>query len=133
MLSAKSVTVFIDACFSGTDRDAQQIVKGTRSLMLPEMEFPKFPGSVLASSASNQISSSYESKRHGLFTYYLLKGLRGAADGADGSKRNKAITLSELEAYTKTHVTETARVELERLQEPTLTGEFEDRVLLKVR
>lgn len=131
-LEAKSVTVFVDACFSGTDRDAQPIIKDTRSLMLPEMELPKSPGPVLASSASNQISSSYESKRHGLFTYYLLKGLRGEADGADGSKRNGAITLSELEAYTKKHVTQTAKVELGRSQEPTLTGSRKGEILLKL-
>ena len=132
-LAAKSVTVFIDACFSGTDREAQPLVEGARSLMLPEMELPKSPGPVLASSASNQISSSYESQRHGLFTYYLLKGLRGAADGADGSKQNGVITLSELEAYTKEYVSKTARAELGRLQEPTLTGSPEGRVLLKIQ
>lgn len=134
-LEAKSVTVFVDACFSGTDRDAQPIIKGTRSLMLPEMELPKSPGPVLASSASNQISSSYESKRHGLFTYYLLKGLRGEADGADGSEENKTITLSELEAYTQEQVSKTAQAELGRLQEPTLTGSRgeKERVLLKVQ
>ena len=132
-LAAKSVTVFMDACFSGTDREAREIIKGTRSLVLPEMKFPKSSVPVLASSTSNQISSSYESKRHGLFTYYLLKGLRGEADGADSSKRNGAITLSELEAYTKKHVSKTARVELNRSQEPNLTGSCKGRVLLKVR
>ena len=132
-LAAKSVTVFMDACFSGTDREAQEIIKGVRSLALPEMKFPKSLVPVLASSTSNQISSSYESKRHGLFTYYLLKGLRGAADGADSSRRNGAITLSELEAYTKEYVSITAREELGRSQEPTLTGSRKGWVVLKIQ
>ena len=132
-LAAKSVTVFMDACFSGTDREAQEIIKGARSLALPEMKFPKSSVPVLASSTSNQISSSYDPGRHGLFTYYLLKGLRGAADGADSSRRNGAITLSELEAYTKEYVSRTAREELGRSQEPTLTGSRKGRVLLKIQ
>ena len=132
-LAAKSVTVFMDACFSGTDREAREIIRGTRSLVLPEMKFPKSPVPVLASSTSNQISSSYDPQHHGLFTYYLLKGLRGAADGTDGSRRNGAITLSELEAYTQEYVSKTAREELGRSQEPTLTGSPEGRVLLKLR
>ena len=132
-LAAKSVTVFMDACFSGTDREAREIIRGTRSLVLPEMKFPKSSVPVLASSTSNQISSSYDPQHHGLFTYYLLKGLRGEADGADGSKRNRTITLSELEAYTKEYVSKTAREELGRSQEPTLTGSPEGRVLLKLR
>ena len=97
------------------------------------MKFPKSSVPVLASSTSNQISSSYDSQHHGLFTYYLLKGLRGEADGADGSERNGAITLNELEAYTKEHVSKTAREEWGRSQEPALTGSCKGRVLLKVR
>lgn len=131
-LEAKSVTVFIDACFSGTDREARAIIKGARSLMLPEMQLPSVPVPVLASSTSNQISSSYESKRHGLFTYYLLKGMRGEADGADGSRKDREITLSELEAYTREHVSKTAR-ELGRSQQPTLKSTNKGRVLLKLR
>ena len=134
LLEARSVTAFVDACFSGTDREAQVIVEGTRNLMLPEMKLPKSPMPVLASSASNQISSSYESKRHGLFTYYLLKGMRGEADGADNSRRNGEITLSELAAYTKKHVAKVAMQTWERTQEPTLTGgSGERRVLIEVR
>lgn len=101
--------------------------------MLPKMEFPRSPVPVLASSANNQISFSCESKCHGLFTYYLLKGMRGEADGADGSKRDGAITLSELEAYTKERVSKTDWAELRRSQEPSLTGSREERVLLKIQ
>ena len=68
-LAAKSVTVFIDACFSGTGREAEPLVEGIRSLALPTMELPKSRVPVLASSAGNQTSFSYESKGHGLFTY----------------------------------------------------------------
>ncbi len=132
-LAAKSVTVFMDACFSGTDREAREIIRGTRRLVLPEMKFPKSSVPVLASSTSNQISSSYNPQHHGLFTYYLLKGLRGEADGADGSEQNGAITLNELEAYTKEHVSKTAREKWGRSQEPVLTGSYKGRVLLKVR
>ena len=132
-LEARSVTVFIDACFSGTDREARVIVKGTRSLILPEMQMPRIPVPVLASSASNQISFSYEPKRHGLFTYYLLKGMRGEADGADGSRKDRDITLRELEVYTREHVSKTADRELRRSQQPTLTSSSKGGTLLKLR
>ena len=132
-LQARSVTAFVDACFSGTDREARKIVEGARNLVLPNMEFPSSSVPVLASSAGNQISSSYELKRHGLFTYYLLKGMRGEADGADDSRRNGKITLNELAAYTQKHVSKAAREEWGRTQEPTLTGSREERVLVEVR
>ena len=132
-LEARYVTVFIDACFSGTDREERVIVKGTRNLILPEMQMPRVPVPVLASSASNQVSFSYEPKRHGLFTYYLLKGMRGEADGADGSRKDRDITLRELEVYTREHVSKTANSELGRSQQPTLTNSSKARTLLKLR
>ncbi len=49
---------------------------------------------------------SYEDKKwengHGVFTYYLLKGLKGMADW-EGDRNNK-VSLSELEMYIKTKV-----------------------------
>ena len=130
-LEARSVTAFVDACFSGTDREARTIVEGARNLVLPDLAFlSSVP--VLASSAGHQISSSYESKRHGLFTYYLLMGLRGEADGAGGVRRNGEITLHELAEYTKRRVSEVAKVEWNRSQEPILTGSEGDRVLIQI-
>ena len=35
---------------------------------------------VFTATGANQISSAYREKRHGLFTYYFLKGLHGEAD-----------------------------------------------------
>lgn len=55
----------------------------------------------LASSASTQTSREFLEGRQGYFTYYLLEGLRGAADtqNADG-----IITLGELTKYLHTEV-----------------------------
>ncbi len=72
------------------------------------------------------------SKRHGLFTYYLLKGLRGEADGAGGGSINKEITLNELAAYTKRWVSEAAKTQWDRSQEPILIGSEGDRVLIQI-
>jgi hypothetical protein len=50
---------------------------------------------VFTSSSSDQISSWYPEKKHGLFTYFFLKGLQGAADG-DGDGK---ITAGELNGF----------------------------------
>ena len=50
---------------------------------------------VLSASSGSQVSSDYDKARHGLFTYALLRGLRGEAD-ADSSG---LVTVGDLYGY----------------------------------
>ena len=121
-VGAESVTVFIDACFSGADRHDVDLVKGQRDLQFPDFSEMERPVPVLASCTSKQISFAYEDSQHGLFTYYLLLGLRGDADGADGSTKDRTITLRELEAFTQKQVSIKANELRNREQVPQLIG-----------
>ncbi|MDQ8154798.1 MAG: caspase family protein, partial [Gemmatimonadota bacterium] len=126
-LNARSVTVFLDACFSGWTRDAGQLLAGARDVGV-SLENPVLTNdrmSVFAASAGNQVSSAWPAMRHGLFTYFLLKGLRGAAesDGAPG------VTVGELDAYLRREVPPQAG-RLDREQRPQLTSVKTDRILV---
>jgi hypothetical protein len=57
----------------------------------------------------------YEEGRHGLFTYFLLKGLGGAADRDD----NGVVAVGELCGYVREHVTATATRTYQQAQRPT--------------
>jgi hypothetical protein len=70
---------------------------------------------VFAAASGRQISSGYPEQRHGLFSYILLKGLKGMAD-ADG---NRAITVRELFSYMRTNVPQLAG-QMDREQTPQL-------------
>ena len=52
---------------------------------------------ILASAGSKQYASEFAELRHGVFTYVMLEGLAGAADG--GTNPDRKITVSELKAY----------------------------------
>jgi hypothetical protein len=69
------VTMFIDACFSGGARN-QQLVKARGVKIVPRSDY--LPGNVVSFSASSgtQSSNAYMDKKHGMFTYYLLKNLQ---------------------------------------------------------
>lgn len=87
-MPAKSVTVFLDACFSGTKRNGQMMMEGTRSVVI-EVEEETLKGNTVVFSAADgyQTAHPFREKRHGLFTYYLLKSLKDS---------NGDITLDEL-------------------------------------
>jgi hypothetical protein len=111
-LPTKEVVVFLDACFTGEGRSV--LAMGKRPLVPVKITRPKF--AVLAASREDQTSNDFEEKRHGLFTYYLLKALGGEAD----KNSNGWVELGECYEYVKNNVYKTARENLYTEQEPTL-------------
>jgi hypothetical protein len=118
-LPAKNVVVMLDSCFAGTG-ERSVIAKGMRPAVI-NVENPLLAGEkivVLTAGTGAQTSSTYHQKSHGLFTYFVLKGLQGAADG----NQDKKIDLTELYSYLKPEVQGTARREFNNDQAPQLLG-----------
>jgi len=81
---------------------------------------------IFAASQPNQISSGLKEAKHGIFSYYLMKGLeKGNAD----ANKDKQITNGELLAYMDINVSQKA-LKLGRQQNPSLTGD-PNQVLIK--
>jgi hypothetical protein len=116
-LSAREVIVMLDSCFSGAE-GRSVTSKGTRPLVITMEDKISKEGNimVLAASEGNQISSDYDKVRHGLFTYYLLRGLRGDAD----VDKTGYVDLGSLYRFVKTKVAEKASLEFNRDQTPVL-------------
>lgn len=118
-LPAKEVVVMLDSCFSGAG-GRSVIAKGMRPMGL-SVETPvlaKGRTVVLAASSGDQVSSTYDAKGHGLFTYFLLKGLRGEAD----QNKDGAVDLQEVFDYLEPQVERVARREYNNEQVPQLLG-----------
>ena len=128
-MGAKSVTVFLDACFTGQTRDSQMLIANTRPLRIKLVE-SEIPDSitVLAAATGSQISGALEEKEHGLFTYYVLKGLGGDAD----DNKDRTITLTELNRFVQAKVREKAAIG-GREQTPESIGNQADRALVQLR
>ncbi|RJR15913.1 MAG: hypothetical protein C4581_11205 [Nitrospiraceae bacterium] len=121
-LPSEQVVVMLDSCFSGGG-ERGVMSQGTRPVSL-SVENPILAGGkvfVLASASGTQISSDFDKVKHGLFTYYLLKGMKGDAD----EDMNDKIELQELYKYVKHNVSETASSELNREQMPVLLPDME--------
>ncbi|MDE1976010.1 MAG: ankyrin repeat domain-containing protein [Elusimicrobia bacterium] len=115
-LPAKRVLAALDACFSGAGARSVS-AEGIRPLVTRvDWGGPAAGGNVaaLASASGTQTAGVLADQGHGAFTYYLLKGLNGAAMGADGK-----ITLSGLYAYLKGRVEKFAALD-NREQTPQL-------------
>jgi uncharacterized caspase-like protein len=105
-IAAKKVVVFSDACHSG----AISVDFATRGLGVTEQNLfnqyladlakAKEGTIVFTASAAGELSQEFEDLGHGVFTYYLLEGLRGRAD----LDNDYTITINELMSYVEDQV-----------------------------
>lgn len=121
----RSVTIFMDACYSGQARSGETLVASARPISL-RTENRLFPDgfTVISASQHDQISSSSPDLQHGIFSYYLMRGMEGDADANKDGK----ITLGEMQVYLSENVARQAAM-MSRKQEPQLIGDA-NRVLV---
>ena len=130
-LEAKSVTVFMDACFSGFSRKTEEYetknlisMKGVAikpNVLRPWEDNPNFI--IFTSSGFNETSLGFDQVQYGLFTYYLCAGLQGNADEDYDNK----ITTGELSRYISKNVMETS-TKILGVQTPLFFGD-ENKIL----
>ncbi|MDP6261827.1 MAG: caspase family protein [Candidatus Marinimicrobia bacterium] len=125
-VEAKSVTVFLDACFSGANRENEMLLADARPVLLEVDKAAAGKVTVFSAASGKEISSAWPEKKHGLFSYFLMKGMRGEADIND----DKQLTLKELNTYLEENVSETADM-FDRKQTPQLQTLDENRVLVR--
>jgi hypothetical protein len=127
-LKARSVTVVLDACFSGSTPKGMLLKQVSPIFVTVENPLMNIENSLLfSSSTGQQLSNWYAEKKHGLFTYYFLKGLQGAAD-ANGDKQ---VTAEEMERYLMANVPDQARYLNNREQTPQVMTKDKRTVLVK--
>jgi hypothetical protein len=137
---ARSVTVFVESCFSGASGynrgGAEQLLAVNMNPVFPVMEQPMIgPETVVFSATSGKTpSNNRDDLKHGIFTYFVLQGLGGAAD-LDG---DSSVTVGELFQYVQREVPRKAlEPPLDREQVPQLLpsvarlGKQAERVLVE--
>jgi hypothetical protein len=116
--SPKSVTMFIDSCYSGLSKTGETLLAGAKPVTLKNSDIG-YPAefTVMSASSPSQISSSSRDLQHGFFSFYLMKGMEGDAD----TNRDGKITVGEMHQYLSENVQRHA-IALNRTQEPQLVG-----------
>ena len=119
-LPAMSVTVVLEACFSGASQ-AGAVISNASPVFL-KAKAPSIPPkvTVIAAGAPNQMASWEEDKSNGLFTKYFLKGMSGEADAGSYGNGDGRVGWEELERYFKDTLTYYARRYYGRDQTPSI-------------
>ena len=118
----RSVTVFLDTCYSGETRGNEMLIAG-RPIGIRALE-QSIPDNftLMTAAAGDQIANPLKEAKHGMFSYFLMKGMEGVAD----SNQDNKITALELHEYVKENVWQQSS----NKQLPELQGD-ENRVLVQ--
>jgi WD40 repeat protein len=122
-IPARKVTIIIDACFSGQFDggklipDISPVGVSVESAIAGQDNWMVF-----SASGPSEISSWYREKKHGLFTYFFLKGLQGAVGKGE-------VSAGELHRYLRENVERIAK-KRDIYQTPQFNGDH-DQILVK--
>jgi hypothetical protein len=123
-IEAERVVVFLDACYSGAAGGRTFASKKTRAMNVDDLFLERLTRSkgraILTASRPAEVSLELPELGHGIFTYYLIEGLKGAAD----LKHDGIVTLAELYEYLEQQVSQKARA-MGGNQHPVMKGELE--------
>jgi uncharacterized caspase-like protein len=123
-IEAERVVVFLDACYSGAAGGRTFASRRTRAVRVDDVFLDRLARSrgraIITAARASEVSLELPDLGHGLFTHYLLQGMRGAAD----LDRDGVIELHELYQYVEQQVTQKSRAEGGN-QHPVMKGEVE--------
>jgi hypothetical protein len=121
-IQARHKIVIADACHSGSlfaARDATS-AQVTSQRLYNAFENSSGGLALMMSSKSEEYSLEDQGLRSGVFSHFLIKGLRGSAD----INGNKVIDITELYNYTNREV----RNYTQSLQTPVISGKFDPKM-----
>ena len=121
----KSVTAFLDTCYSGAGRaDGEILLAMAKGLVVVDEQQQQLPDNFTLFTAASAKESAWSlpEAKHGTFSYFLMKGMEGDAD-LNGDNR---LTNGELQEYLLDNVSRYAQQQ----QTPQMIGNS-DQVLVK--
>ena len=112
-LHARSVVVFMDACFSGAQRGEGMLASARGVALKVNTEVPQGNIVVFSAASGDETAFPYKEKGHGMFTYFLLKKLQ---------ESKGEVALGELGDYITTNVKQQSVVVNHKSQTPTVVS-----------
>ena len=96
----RSVTVFMDTCYSGTTRGTETLIASRPIAIRAKRQSIPDGFTVLTAAGGEETAKPLEEAKHGMFSYFVMKGMEGDAD----ANNDNQITAKELHLYVEKNV-----------------------------
>ena len=126
-IQSQRIIFIADSCYSGASGGRTISLSGIRANISDAFLDRIAAGKgtiIMTASGANEVSVENEKLQHGVFTFYLLEGLTGAAD----ADNDGLVTVDEVYRYVSTHVPRATGQE----QHPVKKGTVEGRLILSI-
>ena len=126
-IRAERIVFISDSCYSGGSGGRTVLASGWRAANISDKFLERIANAgkgriILTSSSAQEVSQESDDLRHGYFTYYLLEGLKGAADISNDGE----VDVDEIYQYLNMRVSDATNGS----QHPMKKGEAEGRVIV---
>lgn len=126
-INSERLIFIADSCYSGASGGRTVSIEGTRANISDSYINRIASGKgrvIMTASAANEVSAEDDTLQHGIFTYYLIEGLKGNADyNSDG-----LVTVDEAYRYVSEKVPKATAQE----QHPVKKGSVEGQLVLGI-
>lgn len=114
---SQSVIVFLDACFSGANRDGKMLASARGVRIKVKETIPQGKLIIFSAAQEDQTAYPFNEQRHGMFTYYLLKKMKDTKGD---------VTLGDLTEYVTSEVMRQSIVTNGKMQTPKVITSISD-------
>ena len=111
-MQAKQVVIFMDACFSGSNRGDGMLYSARGVALKSKPGQPQGNMVVFSAAQGDETAYPYAAQQHGMFTYFLLKKLQ---------ETKGDVTCEEIANYITTKVKQQSILENNKSQTPCIT------------
>ena len=108
--------IFLDTCFSGSTRENDTLLAARPVSIVPKDLVIPDNFLIFSAASFDEIAIPLDEVKHGIFSYYLMKGMEGHADKNEDNK----ISSGELNSYIQENVLK----QTSGSQKPDLIGNF---------
>ena len=112
-MPSAGITVFMDACFSGSKRGEGMLASARGVAIKAKPQAPQGKMVVFSAALGDETAYPFKEKEHGLFTYYLLKKLKETGGN---------VSLGELGQFITDQVSRKSIVVNSKSQTPCITA-----------
>ena len=112
-IPSSSTLVFLDACFSGANRDDQMLASVRGIAVRVKKEVPQGNLVIFSAAQGDETALPYNEQGHGMFTYFLLKKLQETGGN---------VSLGDLSDYVTDQVRKMSVVTKSKPQTPTVSA-----------
>ena len=122
-IQAERLIFIADTCYSGASGGRTTLATKSRASLSDNFfeRISKGKGRVIISSSyANEVSKEDDQLKHGIFTYYLISGLKGKAD----SDQEGIITIDEIFGYIAKEVPQASGQDQHPVKKGEVTGEM---------